>query len=252
MIKTRITIERDQRLDKSILLGGCDMKKNKKILTIASIVVACIVLLGIIGGLAYNIVVCYIKNPTYVTTDIANYKKYDGTSDKDAVEELINSFFPYEIQDNFEDVTYTYKAQKCGVYSFEAYLEFTIDDPEEYEYFVKSHVKWIVGQEFPYDSSFTEYTISDVIQPNVADTEQLINNEPISHGFKEDFNIEYCDIRKILCCPEEQRIIFVAICVGEDALTSTEFLCTFFDRFDISPREYAPPRYHYYLAGKLK
>lgn len=219
------------------------MKKITKNKAIPLIIVLSIVV-GICGLLGYSLYENYIKQPQYITNNVADYRKVKGTVNKGEVEELLD-FFPYKIQDNFKDVSYSFKAEKCGVYSFEAYLEFTIDDKEAYHKFVKSSVKWRIGQPFSYDPQYTEYIVSDVIQPDFS-TEALENNKPVYQGNVKDFDIRYCDVRKILCNDEEQRVIFVAICVDNKGFTNTDFYCTFFDRFNINPREYAPPRYHYY------
>ena len=223
-------------------------KNSKKVYSIVAIVLICVLVLSVGGGMAYYAYETLVKNPKYETTDLAEYGVVEGTNQKSEAEKLID-FFPNKIEDYFEDVTYSFKSEKTWVYSFEAYLEFTISDTEQYEYFRKSTVKWYVGQPFEYDTSYTEYIISDIIQPSFSD-EVLESNRVLYQGNERHFSIDNCDVRKMLFNDEEQRVIFVAICVGDEGFTSTEFYSTFFDRFDIHPREYAAPRYHYYVERR--
>ena len=179
---------------------------------------------------------------TYVTTDIDEYDVYEGNYDNETVQEMINSFFPKKIGDDFENVDYSYKAKKFDAYGFEAYLEFTIEDPEEYAEFVNEYTEGIKGTNFPYDDAYTEYIIEDCFELTYSDDEiisGLVNGE---EGWEDTFAIEYADVRKIICCPDEQRLIFVAIGVFDGGGTDAEFLCTYFNRFDINPREYAHGR----------
>ena len=75
---------------------------------------------------------------------------------------------------------------------------------------------------FDYDESFSEYTVDhnfDIwIYGDEKDAVQLFN----------DIHIEYAKIGKILCCDEEQRIIFVALGVFDGGVATVDYLCTFF------------------------
>ena len=220
---------------------------EKKHIVIA-VVLICSLVFFVGGSITYYAYEVLIKNPTYETTDLSEYGEVNGTNQKSEAEELLG-FFPDKIENYFENVTYSFKAEKNWAYSFEAYLEFTISDKEQYDYFRKSAVKWYVGQPFEYDTSYTEYIISDIVRPDFSD-EVLESNRVLYYGKQRHFSINNCDVRKMLFNDEEQRVIFVAICVGDECFTSTEFFNTFFDRFDIHPREYAAPRYHYYVERR--
>lgn len=225
--------------------------KNKKLfVTIVSLIVVATLSVLFFGYWVMYSVIEFLTDPfpVYETTNIEDYRVVRGTDNEDEAKRLLE-FFPYEIKDYFEDVTYSFKAQKCGVYSFEAYLEFTISDKAQYDEYIKSAIKWRIGQPFEYDPAYTEYLVSDVIQPNFS-VDVLKSNRVLYQGNEKNFDIDYCDVRKILCNAEEQRVIFVAICVDHEGFTSTELYSTFFERFDIHPREYAAPRYHCYSEIK--
>ncbi len=157
----------------------------------------------------------------YVTTDLKDYGKYVGNYDNDFANEFIPSFFPLKIEDNFENVKYSYRAQKGDTYAFEAYLEFQIEDEKAFQ----SHVLEKTGNnatEFQCDLDFKEYVISNEFQ--------LIGED--SDG------ISRAKIGKILYSENEHRIIYVAIGVYDGGLVDTDFLCEYFNRFDIDPKNY--------------
>ena len=163
----------------------------------------------------------------YITTDIADYGKYTGNYDDEYVQQFVNAFFPDEIEAAFSNVQYSYRAQKGDTYAFEAYLSFTIEDKSLYDAFVKSHTDGIPKSVFRYDNAYEEYMLFDELE--------------LSHKENESRNIHirYAKIKKILCCPEKQEIIFVALGVYDGGIVKTDFLCNYFDRFCIDPREYA-------------
>lgn len=165
----------------------------------------------------------------YSTTNIEDYGVYKGSypNNNKEIYKAVHSFFPLEIEDIFQNVTYSYKAQQKFNYAFEAYLEFTIENPEEYAGFVEEYTKGIEGQTFLYDSSFTEYVICDDYKLNSLEDAREI----------EEFFISSADIRKILCCPSEHRIIFVILYSGTGC--DIAYFSTYFDRFGIDPFEYA-------------
>lgn len=163
----------------------------------------------------------------FVTNDLADYGKYTGNFDNKSVEFFINSFFPDKIEDNFSDVVYSYRAQKNDAYAFEAYLSLTLRDMEQYNAVVESYTKELAKDKFRYDEAYWEYTIVDEFYP-----------DPPENG-NNDIHIRYAKIGKILCCPEKQEVIFVALGVYDGGVAKTDFLCVYFDRFRINPREYA-------------
>jgi hypothetical protein len=217
--------------------------KNKKLfVTIVSLIVVATLSVLFFGYWVMYSVIDYLTFETYVTTNINEYGKFQGTHQDDEVEEMVMSFFPSEISQNFEDVKYTYKAERAIASGFEAYLEFTIEDSEKYAEFVDEYTEGIEGVTSPYDEAYTEYIIEDYFVLLYSDDEVVDGMIVDSEGREDDYSIRFADVRKIICCPDEQRIIFVAIGVFESGGTDAKFLCTYFNRFDINPREYAHGR----------
>lgn len=167
----------------------------------------------------------------YVTTSIDDYGVYTGNYDNEFPNEFITSFFPDKIELNFKDIAYSYRAQKSDTYAFEAYLEFTIEEENEFKAFVDTISNDMVSSEFSYDTNFTQYIVSDEFVPSFPDTEHETDLDSVS--------IRFAKIGKILYSDKDNRIIFVAIGVYDGGVAKTDFLNTYFDRFDINPVEYA-------------
>lgn len=165
----------------------------------------------------------------YITSNLEEYGNYAGNYDNDTPREFINSFFPERIETFFSDIAYSYRAQKNDTYAFEAYLEFEIEDTEVYQDFIKQKTAGLDGVPFFYDSSFTEYVLSDIFEP-INLNGSLDMDAPVHIG--------YAKIGKILCSKEEQRIIFVALGVYDGGVTKTDFLTVYFNRFEIDPTKY--------------
>ncbi len=163
----------------------------------------------------------------YTTTNILDYGKYIGNYNNESVQTFIKSFFPDKIEDTFSDVSYSYRAQKNDTYAFEAYLSFTIGDNKQYNAFVESHTAGLTKSKFRYDDSYWEYTLVHEFFPDPTENES--NN----------IHIRYAKIGKVLCCPTKQEVIFVAMGVYDGGIVKTDFLCVYFERFHIDPREYA-------------
>lgn len=164
----------------------------------------------------------------YSTTDVSEYGQYVGNYDNKSVSSFIESFFPDKIESAFTNIKYSYRAQKGDTYAFEAYLEFVIDDTNDYEAYVADMTKGLPKTEFRYDSDYSEYLISDEFD--------LLHFE---ENNKTENNIGYAKIGKILCSEDEHRIIFVAIGVYDGGLATADFLTVYFDRFNVDPLEYA-------------
>lgn len=165
----------------------------------------------------------------FYTTNISDYGKYVGNYDNDFPEEFINSFFPEKIEENFSNVKYSYKAQKGDSYAFEAYLEFKIENESEFQAFIDEHVGKNVS-DFSYDTNFKEYVIADELGLIVLD--QKTSN---ADGF---YHIQCAKIGKILYSEKTQQIICIALGVYDGGMVTTDFLCNYFDRFDIEPYHY--------------
>ena len=167
----------------------------------------------------------------YETNDLADYGKYTGNHDNDAPREFITSFFPETVSDSFTDIQYHYKAKRFDTYAYEAYLEFVIPDSASFNLFLEEYIKKDQCNPFMFDTSFTEYSISNVLQ--FTDT----NN----HSDK--YAISYAEIGKILFSIDEQRIIFVALGVYDGGGTDTSELNIFFSRFHIDCQFYQQHAY---------
>lgn len=204
------------------------MKTKEVLITIGLALLGCFLLLALV---AWYLVMVFTPHQ-YTTNDIADYANFTGNIDNDFPQEYITGFFPDEIQENFADVHYSYRAQDVDTYAFEAYLEFTIEDPQEFEDFIERYTSGIEKTEFIYDSNYVDCTIDDILRPNSSPLTK--DNEAAF-----DFNIRFAQIGKILYSTEQQRIIFVAMGVYDGGVATTEFLTVYFDRFDINPAEYA-------------
>ena len=173
----------------------------------------------------------------YITTDVADYGNYVGNIDNKRVERFITYFFPEQIEDYFSEVQYSYRAEEGDTCAFEAYLEFVIEDVEQYETFVAEYTSEVKGEAFSYNPEFTEYVYCDQFAITSYCKEEKKDNRDVS--------IDSAGIAKILCDDEEQRIIFVALGVVDGGGTDTEFLTIYFDRFNIDPwgyeRDYVAP-----------
>lgn len=180
---------------------------------------------GVIGSIIEKITV----PSEYSTTNIEDYGVYKGSypNNNREIYKAIHSFFPLKIEDDFQNITYSYKAQQKFNYAFEAYLEFTIENPEEYADFVEEYTEGLEGRTFSYDPLFTEYVIYDTYYLHSSD----------DSTDKEDFFILSADIRKILCCPSEHSIVFVILYSGTGC--DVAYFSSYFDRFGIDPFEYA-------------
>lgn len=197
---------------------------------------ALIVFLSILGGILLLLIIpvvilaLFMHPRQYITTDIADYGQYVGNYDNETVQEFISSFFPDQLDPTFSNVVYSYRAQKNDTYAFEAYLEFTIEDADQYQAFMTRVANGKTGSHFLYDDTFIEYTIADIFRP--------VNQQ---FGSIEDVGVKisFAEIGKILCSPSDQRIIFVALGVYDGGIATTDFLTVYFDRFQIDPLKYA-------------
>lgn len=167
----------------------------------------------------------------YVTTDPADYRKIVGNNDNEFPAEFIASFFPEEISPDFSNVTYSYRAENGDTYGFEAYLEFTVDDPEAFQKHISEIAPLDEWQEFRFDSGYMEYVVSDVFVIHSVKSEATSSGLPVCA-------IQAAQIGRVLYSTEQNRIIYVALGVYDGGGVDTTFLCRFFERFHIDPTEY--------------
>ena len=204
----------------------------KTILCIVGGIIAIRIIVGILVIIGTVLISSLTPTKYYESTDVADYGNYIGNNDASFPETFIDSFFPEEIKDSFSEITYSYRAEDADAYGFEAYLEFTIKDTEEFEQHILSICGTSEWQQFRYDEAYVEYSIADTIKITPCGT--VIGEIALTDNY-----IEYAKIGKILCSPSEQKMIYVAIGVYDGGGVTTSYLCKYFERFDIDPVKYA-------------
>ena len=208
---------------------------NKKVYLLAVLVIIAIIICSLVLHTAFP-TLFFFELPTlssqsklYITTELSDYGKYTGNYDNKFPQEFITSFFPNTIENSFSDIKFEYRAQKKDTYAFEAYLEFRIEDPAEFQAFIDEHIGKNVS-DFSYNTNFKEYVIADELGLVVLDQET--SN---ADGF---YHIQCAKIGKILYSEKTQQIICIALGVYDGGVVTTDFLCNYFDRFDIEPYHY--------------
>lgn len=167
----------------------------------------------------------------YETTKITDYGKIIGNFDNDVPATFVHSFFPEAIDESFSNIIYHYKAKKGDAYAYECYLEFVIEDSDDYADFVDTFIDRSLSAPFVYDSAFQEQTISNVLDLQSPRTYESV------------YAIGTAEIGKILFSDEQQRLIFVAIGMYDGGGANTIELGHFFLRFQIDPWEYMQNAY---------
>lgn len=162
-----------------------------------------------------------------ICTDISEYGYYTGTGANDFVRDYIHSIFPEKIEDTFSDIKYVYKAAGQSAYDFEAYLEFSIKDPDAFRCYVENIAPEYEWEPFRFDADFQISLIE-----NYLHIHEDRKADPESDFY---YPIESAKIKAILYNPETNTIIFWALGVYDGDAISTNFLNTFFERFDIDP-----------------
>ena len=163
----------------------------------------------------------------YETDDVADYGEFIGNYDNETPAEFIAEFFPDEIQDNFTDVAYHYAAKKDDTYACECYLEFVIEDKADFLQFMAHYSPLYEVTESLMDKRFQEYSVSNVLD---LDWTRV--------GKENGYPIQYARVGKILFSPNEQRCIFLALCVWDGGGVDTNELHYFFDRIQIDIIDY--------------
>ena len=196
----------------------------KYVIYILSVILA-VVLIPISIFLIDGITTDYHNKHPYETNSIEDYGKIVGNNDNKAVEEFVFSFFPKKIEPNFENAEYHYYAKKVGSYEYEAYLEFTIEDKEEFDEYVSSIIDEDKIIPFVYDESFVEFTISNTFYFNYKELRK--NNDTVSYWVYD------ADLGKILYSETLQKVVFVAIGVHNDTIAYIDELDYFINKFNV-------------------
>lgn len=191
-----------------------------------------------LSGIVYLLI--FMENrgqPThYETYSVEDYGKYPGRAEE-YMTGYISRFFPEQITDDFQNVNYAFRRSNVDEYSFEAYLEFTFDSLDTFQSHVREATDGMIQRTFAFDSEYKEYVLYDNDSGFVYDHLQLgreYTDEDIT-----SYQIHYAKIAKILVNYEEQRVIYVALALHDGGGTNTAFLRSYFDRFNIDPKEYA-------------
>lgn len=174
----------------------------------------------------------------YVTTNLENYGDYRGVIDE-AQKIYIDEFMPDAILDEFKVIHYSFASRTVDSYGFEIYLEFAIEDAEEFLSYVNDVTSGMEGRSFTFDASYQEYIIPHKISGISCDWLRLSDNSFTDESGRNCYYIDSAGIAKILINLEEQRIIYVVLAVHDGGGTDTGLLHTYFDRFGIDPLEYA-------------
>lgn len=214
----------------------------KKILKVLAIVIAFVigVMLLLIAVVGLFILIGYLESGGhpyhYETYSLEDYGNYQGSSNK-FIGEYINRYFPEEIPDEYRDITFVYRnANSLDEYSFEAYLEFTFDSADAFNAHVLDATEGMLPGTFAFDEDYQEYVVYDSDDGFVYD-HLMLENEYYENG-EVSYSIGYAKIAKILVNVDEQRVIYVALALLDGGGTDTSFLRSYFERFDIDPKEY--------------
>lgn len=162
----------------------------------------------------------------YETNHIEDYGVIVGTNNKIA-HKYIFSFFPEQIEPYFSDIRYHYKAFSLDAVGCEVYLEFTIQDENQFmQYLEQLNISENNTVVFSSDPSFREF----------AYNKQYFSADPSDQPG--NWSIQHATIRKIFYSMDQQKIIFWAYLVHDGGGTHFKDLRYFFDLYDITPDEY--------------
>jgi len=175
----------------------------------------------------------------YETTSLSDYGSYInvGGQVNSQAEAYISRFFPASLSAQFQKIRYSYRSCTADSVAFEAFLEFTIEDAEEFRAYTDSVTSAMVPEEFRFDRAYKQYVLSDPQTGSLQDSLKLGKSYTDYQG-DTHYYIDSASIAKILVNEEEHRIIFVAMQLYDGGGTGTSFLNAFFTRFHINPAEY--------------
>lgn len=197
-----------------------------------------VMLIAIIGVSMHKCMSWATASADYETHDLAQYGIYVGNSEE-YMHEYIGRFFPDRISDAFHDVTYVFRSRAVDEYGFEAYLEFTINDPQYFAEYIHTVTDGLLSRAFYFDTQYQEFVVYDKSNGFIYDHIQLGEKYHNGKSSQQFFQIHYAKIAKILVNFDEQRVIFVALAVHDGGGSDTAFFSEFFSRFDLDPAEYA-------------
>ena len=162
-----------------------------------------------------------------ITTDINKYGIY-----KDCVSEYETQLFPQLDKNIMSDIKYSYNAYCFIDCAHEIYLEFTIENEDEFTKFINENKNRITQayndvtvRNFKHDESYTEVVVHDSIHTRKDSNGVLV--------------IDDAYIKKLMYNEENNSIIFINLYVVD----FWEFAnSTYIERFNINPH-YLPSIY---------
>lgn len=214
----------------------------KRVIIVFIIVIALVIspILITYALAGFGLLYAFIENGgtisyTYETQSVEDYGSFPGLAEE-YMTEYINRFFPEQILDDYQDVKYVFRRSNIDEYSFEAYLEFTFDSADAFNAHVLDATEGMLPGTFAFDEDFQEYVVYDTDDGFVYD-HLMLEHEHYDDG-EVSYSIRYAKIAKLLVNADEQRVIYIALALHDGGGTSTSFLRSYFDRFDIDPKEY--------------
>ena len=205
---------------------------NKHIKTWINVSLIMLLPLVLMGGFLFLL----IARVEYTeVTSLSEYGMIYGNGDNKTPQECFDAFFPASISEEWIVDRYIYRACNIDAIGCEAYLEIRIPDDNEF----CTHINQLKARggelvPFPFHDAFYEYVLYDRF--DLASKELTNKNS--------GYSIDTALIAKVLVNPEENRIIYVMMCVGDGGGSNTAWLGTFFNRFEINP-----PAYMQYLKS---
>lgn len=172
---------------------------------------------------------------SYTTTSLEDYGTITGNGNNSRAKELFEQLFPAKIEDYFQDVQYSYTAYRIDSWDFEIYLEFTIENTEQFQAYVQTIAQAEEFRVFEYDAGWLECVYSEHYK--LDSLNQSMSCKDCKEGISNHY-IDSAQIAKILIHREEQRVICVALGVHDGGGASCTYFTRYFDRFGIDAKEY--------------
>ena len=156
----------------------------------------------------------------YQTSDITLYKDYPKLFTKE-IAELTDRLFPDKIEDFFADPMYSFSLSKLDSAS-EVWLEFNIEDTEQYWTYKKTILLENEASPFKYDVTFDEWALEDTIYTG---------------GDNEEY-LELATMLKVLFHDETQTVIYIALLIEGPMIYHLPEEFIYFERFSIDITDY--------------
>ena len=156
----------------------------------------------------------------YQTSDLSLYNAYPKFYEKN-IAELTDLLFPNEIEDYFKNPIYSFRLDKLDG-AFEEWLEFRIEDTDQYLKYKEDILLENKTEPFKYDASFEAWTLEDTIYTG---------------GDNEEY-LELATILKVLFHDKSQTVIYIALRIEGPMLYHSPAEFIYFQRFSIDISNY--------------